>query len=360
MRRPRVLLFTAALAVTLMSAVSLSTSSPTSAATTIAPTTTCSNGVNNAGGEGLICEVTVVNTITGSGGSAAVTVRECHGAAGDPEAACLLFTDVLPAPLTAVDQCNGSINGGGGTLRCSVEVTNNFVGLTPNESAATVNQCVGSGDGDTSGCDPFPANTINATITQCNGSANGGTLVELTCTVNGMETSSNSVEVDQCNGSGNGGGGLVICSANITNNFTLAPTPTPTIAPTPTPTNAPTPTPTATPTPTPTLQATPTPTPTLAPTGTPKATSTPTPTLAPSETPTAKPTVGHQGSPGTTPVGPAATPGLPDTSAAGQPNAQPGSTSTNLWLIATVFGLALALWTMYIRRRGRIENGPLG
>jgi len=120
MRRQPILLLAALLALTLLSAVSLSTSSPASAATTIAPTTTCSNGVNNAGGEGLICEVTVVNTITGSGGSAAVTVRECHGAAGDPEAACVVYTSVLPAPLSAVDQCNGSINGGGGTLRCSV------------------------------------------------------------------------------------------------------------------------------------------------------------------------------------------------------------------------------------------------
>ena len=152
MRRPIAFLFTGVFIAALVTAVSLTTTAaPTSAATTIAPTTTCANGMDNAGGLGLICEVTVINTITGSGGSAAVTVRECHGAAGDPAAACIVTTDVLPAPLSAVEQCNGSIEGGGGTLRCSVEVTNNFVGLTPGESAATVNQCVGSGDGDTSG-----------------------------------------------------------------------------------------------------------------------------------------------------------------------------------------------------------------
>ncbi|MBA2756057.1 MAG: hypothetical protein H0U37_01255, partial [Chloroflexi bacterium] len=61
------------------------TTPPVSAAT-IAATTTCSNGVDNTGGLGLICEVTIVNTITQAGGSATVTVRECHGAAGDPEA----------------------------------------------------------------------------------------------------------------------------------------------------------------------------------------------------------------------------------------------------------------------------------
>ena len=146
-------------------------------AATIAATTTCSNGVDNTGGLGLICEVTVVNTITASGGSATVTVRECHGAAGDPQAACSTTVTNLTKPVTAVTQCNGSINGGGGTLRCSVQVTNNFVGLSTGATAATVNQCVGSGGGITTGCDPFPATTTGATITQCNGSANGGTLV---------------------------------------------------------------------------------------------------------------------------------------------------------------------------------------
>ena len=79
-----------------------------------------------------------------------------------------------------MNQCNNSINGGGGTLRCSVVITNNYVDVTPGATAATVNQCVGSGGGITVGCDPFPATTSGAAITQCNGSANGGTLVGLT------------------------------------------------------------------------------------------------------------------------------------------------------------------------------------
>jgi hypothetical protein len=186
-------------------------------AATIAPNTTCSNGVDNTGGLGLICQVTIVNTITASGGSARVTVRECHGAAGNPQAACTTTTRVLNAPVTAVTQCNSSINGGGGTLRCSVRVTNNFVGLSTGATAATVNQCVGSGGGITTGCDPFPATTTGATITQCNGSANGGTLVGLTCTATGTKPSSHGVTINQCNGSANGGGALVICSASITN-----------------------------------------------------------------------------------------------------------------------------------------------
>ena len=55
-------------------------------AATAASTTTCSNGVDNTPGLGLICEVTIVNRITGSGGTSKVTIRECHGAAGDPTA----------------------------------------------------------------------------------------------------------------------------------------------------------------------------------------------------------------------------------------------------------------------------------
>jgi hypothetical protein len=199
-------------------------------AATIAPTTTCSNGVDNTPGLGLICEVTVVNTITPSGGTATVTVRECHGAAGDPEAACTTVTDVLTEPVTAVTQCNDSTNGGGGTLRCSVDITNNFVGVNPGATDATVNQCNGSGDGVANTCDPFPATTSGATITQCNDSANGGTLVELTCTATGTQSPGLSVTVNQCNNSTNGGGALVICSANIENNEVAAPTPTPTAA----------------------------------------------------------------------------------------------------------------------------------
>jgi hypothetical protein len=208
-------------------------------AATIAATTTCSNGVDNTGGLGLICEVTVANRITASGGSATVTVRECHGAAGDPTAACTVTTNALTAPVTAVTQCNGSINGGGGTLRCSVRVTNTFVGLSAGGSAATVNQCVGSGGGITTGCDPFPATTSGATITQCNGSANGGTLVGLTCTATGRASSSHGVRINQCNGSANGGGALVICSANVSNIAAPGPTPTPTASGS---TNGPTPT----------------------------------------------------------------------------------------------------------------------
>ena len=222
--------FRCLVALALLVPATLMTTLPAAAAT-IAPTTTCSNGVDDTPGLGLICEVTVVNTITATGGSARVTVRECHGAAGAPTAACSTKTTDLTKPVTAVTQCNDSINGGGGTLRCSVLVTSNFYGVSPGSTAATVNQCVGSGGGITTGCDPFPANTTGAAITQCNGSANGGTLVGLTCTATGTMASAHVVTVNQCNGSANGGGALVICSASlISNAVNGTPPPTSTVS----------------------------------------------------------------------------------------------------------------------------------
>jgi hypothetical protein len=223
-RRPITLLFAGLFAFVLLASSSLAAAAPVAAATP-GSTTTCSNGVDNTGGLGLICQVTIVNTITPSGGSARVTIRECHGAAGAPTAACITTTTNLTGHVTAVNQCNDSINGGGGTLRCSVRVTNRFVGLSPNRTAATVNQCVGSGS-ITTGCDPFPATTTGAGITQCNGSAGGGTLVELTCTASGTRSSSHGVRINQCNGSANGGGALVICSANVTNTIVSVASPT--------------------------------------------------------------------------------------------------------------------------------------
>ena len=219
-------LFAGAAAAALLLLGSFGLASVASAAT-LAPTTTCSNGVDDTPGLGLICQVTIINTITPTGGSAKVTVRECHGAAGDPTAACSTTTSNLTHPVTAVTQCNAATNGGGGTLRCSVTVTNRFLGLPSGATAATVNQCVGSGGGITSGCDPFPATTAGAAITQCNGSANGGTLVGLTCTASGTMSANGRVTINQCNGSTNGGGALVICSASITN-VRISPVPAPT------------------------------------------------------------------------------------------------------------------------------------
>ena len=206
-------------------------------AATIAATTTCNNGLGNGG---AVCETTVVNTITPTGGTAVVTVRECTGSAGVPDATCSTTTNNLTEPVTRVEQCNASINGGGGVLRCSVDITNNFVGIDAAPTAVTVNQCVGSGEsgaiGATIVCDPYPATTSGATITQCNGTGNGGTLVGLLCDASGTQSAGLAVTINQCNGSTNGGGTLTVCSASMSNNTVAAATPTPTAAPTTAPT----------------------------------------------------------------------------------------------------------------------------
>lgn len=248
MRRLLSVALTGLFAFTLIGASQLVAPTPVAAAT-IAPTTTCSNGVDTTPGLGLICAVTIVNTITPTGGSATVTVNECHGAAGDPTASCVTTTQLLTEPVSAVTQCNGSISSGG-TLRCSVVVINNYFGVAPAATATSVNQCVGSGDGISIGCNPFPATTTGATVTQCNGTANGGTLVGLTCTVTGTQGAFG-VLVNQCNGSANGGGSLVTCSASIANTALAAPTPTPTPIPNAAPAATPTPTPIPAPSPTP-------------------------------------------------------------------------------------------------------------
>jgi len=246
-RRPLGMLVRVLFATALLIPALALTVSPVAADHTIAPTTTCGDSLGAVlAGRGLICDITIANTVTATGGSAVVTVHECFGSAGSPTDgsgiggfACNDTTTSLTQPVTAVDQCNGSINGGGGVLRCSVTITTSFVGVSPGATAATVNQCVGSGAGGVVGvnfhCDPYPATTTSASITQCNGTANGLTLtspVGLTCTATGTMASGLAVTITQCNGSTNGGGALVVCSANMANNA-VAGTPAPvTAAPT--------------------------------------------------------------------------------------------------------------------------------
>ena len=220
--RRRISVVSALLALGMLTATSFTSVAPASAVT-IGPTTTCNNALGNGG---AVCETTVVNTITPTGGTAMVTVRECTGSAGVPDASCTTTTTALTQPVTQVTQCDGSINGGGGQLRCSVHVTNNFVGGTSAPDTLSVNPCVGSADtGSTMTCDPFPATTTGATVTQCNGTSNGGG-ASLTCTASGNQSSAHSVLIDQCNGSSNGGGTLTVCSAHMeNNNAAAAPTP---------------------------------------------------------------------------------------------------------------------------------------
>jgi hypothetical protein len=215
-------------AIALLAPAAIVGASPVSAAALNA-SGACASGIGNGGGQGIICEVTIVNTITATGGSARVTVHQCLGSAGAPlDGSCSTTTTHPGAPVTSVAQCNDSLvgTGGGSTLRCSVNVTNNFYNLSTGSSAVTVNQCVGSGSSITTGCDPFPATTTGAAITQCNGSGNGGTLVQFTCTATGTMSSRLPVTINQCNGSANGGGELVICTTSMVNRLIPLPAPT--------------------------------------------------------------------------------------------------------------------------------------
>ncbi|MDJ0324849.1 hypothetical protein QMG61_13885 [Cryobacterium sp. PH31-AA6] len=198
------------------------------------------NGLLGGGGQELDCTIDVVNNLDLATGteSSTVTTTVCQGPNSAP---------ICGQPVTtsynlltkSVDQCNGSVNGGGSTLTCRVTVVNNITGAPENSgtTGATVNQCnyagTGGGTAPTLNCDPFPASVSGATITQCNYSVNGGGAPDrVTCTVVDPSTVSAllPVTVNQCNDSANGGGSLVTCSVKLTNTITTvaaSTTPTP-------------------------------------------------------------------------------------------------------------------------------------
>lgn len=191
------------------------------------------NGTDNVGGQAVECHYTVTNNLDGEDTSSTVTLTECHGAANDPPTLVCTPSSTSSSDLvTTIDQCNGSGNGGGGTVTCTVDVVNNITG-TVAATPATVNQCNASGTGGGTAptvlCDPFPANTTGATVTQCNESGNGGGGTQrVQCTVDSDSTTNSllSVTVNQCNGSGNGGGATVTCRTGIQSIIT-APAPGP-------------------------------------------------------------------------------------------------------------------------------------
>jgi hypothetical protein len=209
------------------------------------------NGVDNTPGLATECHVTVVNNLNTATGatSSTLSVRECHGAA---RARLTCTQSVTPSTqlVSSVTQCNDSANGGGGTVECTVRVTNNITGEAETEPA-TVNQCVGSGGGGGANplmCDPYPASTTNATITQCNGSANeGGGTGRVECTVlPSAQTDVLPVRINQCNGSANLGGSTVDCTAQLLQRVVAAQAPTGTASVTATVTASTTPTATVT------------------------------------------------------------------------------------------------------------------
>ena len=221
------------------------------------------NGTDNVGGQAVECHYAVTNNLDGNTTSSSTTVTECHGAANDPATlVCTPTTTTSTQLVTTVDQCNGSGNGGGGTVVCTVDVTNNITG-TATPTAATVNQCnssgLGGGTAPTVLCNPFPANTTGADVNQCNESGNGGGGTQrVQCTVDSDSTTTSilDVTVNQCNGSGNGGGATVTCRTGITNNVRAAQVPTPSAPPSAGPSSGPSSVPTTAPTSAPTTAPT--------------------------------------------------------------------------------------------------------
>ena len=175
--------------------------------------------VGTGGGLGATCSVTVTNNLDLSTGVTSSTVVEVY-CLGPANTLVECTTVTLPSQnlTTTVDQCNG-VEADGSSLECHVIVVNNITGDST-ESPATVDQCVGSADG--SGvldCTPVQS-TTNADVTQCNGSGNGGgSSVTCTVTPSSKIPSAIPIIINQCNGSANGGGSTVLCDASITNNI---------------------------------------------------------------------------------------------------------------------------------------------
>ena len=154
------------------------------------------NDEMNGGGTQVHCTVSIINYIAAGGGLAetppsTLTMTRCVGASGPVSTlTCATTVTTLTAPVTSVSQCNYSGDGGGGTVRCRVNITNHFAAQPGVILPASVYQCIGSvitGPGAPAIC--TPANTAGitaasqATVRQCNDSGNGGTNVAFICRV---------------------------------------------------------------------------------------------------------------------------------------------------------------------------------
>jgi hypothetical protein len=233
MRRAMVMAAVAGISAFSLAGVVLPASSASAATTKVIDQCNGLNGGPTGATTGLTCEVTVVNTINGASRGSTTTVTRlcklgpCPGGNGT-------FTSKSTSLVTGVTQCNSSANDAAPPLvTCRVRITNNVSSDTPSAksvTAATVNQCVGTGGGagkyGATGplvCNPTSASTTGATVTQCNGSVTGGGSTAV-CSVASDSTVSPAiaVKVNQCNGTGNKGGTLLTCSTSITNNVTPA------------------------------------------------------------------------------------------------------------------------------------------
>jgi hypothetical protein len=206
----------------------------------------------------LRCTVTVVNTIDGKGTSSVTTVtRACLlGPCSTPNGTFTtrsksLVTTVQQCNNSDNDAAHAIIC----EVRITNQISASTPDAKPLTRAST-NQCVSSGASTAPRCTPFPATAGAATVTQCNGSANGGG-GSLDCSVDPASRVSRAIpiRVNQCNGSGNPGGSSVSCQASVITKIsdaaavTVAPaTATPATTTTTTPTKRATAAPSASPT----------------------------------------------------------------------------------------------------------------
>jgi hypothetical protein len=189
---------------------------------------------------GMKCTVTVVNTINGSKTSSTTTVtRLCTlGPCSTPNGTFTTHSNSLVTMVQQCNNSdNDAAHAISCEVRITNNISAGTPNAKPLTKAST-NQCVGSGAPAKVRCTPFPATAGAATVTQCNGSANGGAGT-VDCAVDPSSQVSRAipVRVNQCNGSGNPGGSVVSCEASLVTRITAsqvaATTPAPTATSTP-------------------------------------------------------------------------------------------------------------------------------
>jgi len=189
---------------------------------------------------GMKCTVTVVNTINGSTRSSTTTVtRLCTlGPCSTPNGTFTTHSSSLVTMVQQCNNSdNDAAHTISCEVHITNNISAGTPNAKPLTKAST-NQCVGSGVPAKLRCTPFPATAGAATVTQCNGSANGGGGT-VDCAVDPASKVSRAipVRVNQCNGTGNPGGSVVSCEASlitkITSSEAAATTPAPTATSTP-------------------------------------------------------------------------------------------------------------------------------
>lgn len=197
---------------------------------------------------GMRCTVTVVNTIDGPTRSSTTTVtRLCTlGPCSTPNGTFTTRSSSVVSTVQQCNNSdNDAAHTISCEVRITNNISAGTPNAKPLTRAST-NQCVGSGVPAKTRCTPFPATAGAATVTQCNGSANGGAGT-VDCAVDPASKVSRAipVRVSQCNGTGNPGGSVVSCEASlitrITTSEAAATTPAPTAVTTPVPTATSTP-----------------------------------------------------------------------------------------------------------------------